>query len=130
MLDLRSIGVFVERFSKDVRLIIPINEKKQSDFKNEENKVRYVINEAFCPNGCNIIDPERKINGSPGLRIRFSRQGAEGEFVISAIEGDFDKIILKGELENGLPDELFVRIAVLCLKSWSIVIVNQMRIWL
>ncbi|MFH1093460.1 MAG: hypothetical protein V1739_04795 [Candidatus Omnitrophota bacterium] len=97
----------MERFSKDVRLIIPINEKKQSDFKNEENKVRYVINEAFCPNGCNIIDPERKINGSPGLRIRFSRQGAEGEFVISAIEGDFDKIILKGELENGLPDELF-----------------------
>jgi hypothetical protein len=31
----------------------------------------------------------------------------EGEFVISAIEGDFDKIMLSGELQDGEKDELF-----------------------
>lgn len=97
----------MERFSKDGRLIIPISEKKQPDAKGEESKIRYVINEAYCPKGCNIMDAEHKINGSAGLRIKFSRKGMEGEFVISAIEGDFDKIILKGTLENGVQDELF-----------------------
>jgi hypothetical protein len=31
----------------------------------------------------------------------------EGEFIISAIEGDFDKVILSGELKEGEKDELF-----------------------
>jgi hypothetical protein len=31
----------------------------------------------------------------------------EGEMVLSAIEGDFDKIILSGELEDGVKDELY-----------------------
>ena len=97
----------MERFSKDGRLIIPLSQKKEAESKAEEHKVRYVISEAYCPKGCNIIDQEHKINGSPGLRIKFSRKQAEGEFVISAIEGDFDKIILKGELIDGLQDELF-----------------------
>jgi len=41
------------------------------------------------------------------LRIKFKRPGAEGEFIISAIEGDFDKIILSGKLEDGVKDGLY-----------------------
>jgi hypothetical protein len=93
-------------YSKDGRLIIPLTERKKSEPK-DENKVRYIVNHAYCPNGCNIIDPNHEINGFPGLRIKFKRTGMEGEFIISAIEGDFDKIVLSGELKNGVKDDLY-----------------------
>ena len=95
------------RFSKDGRWIIPLSERKKTKPKHKEDKVRYVIKAAYCPNGCNLIDKKYKVNGSPGLRIKFKRPGTEGEFIISAIEGDFDKIILSGELKNGVKDELY-----------------------
>lgn len=94
-------------FSNDGRLIVPISERKKSKFKKDESKVRYVIKEAYCPKGCNIIDENYKINGAPGLRIRFKRPDSEGIFIISAIEGDFDKIILSGKLKEGVKDELY-----------------------
>ena len=97
----------MERFGKDGKLIIPLSQRKKGTEKTEEEKVRYVVTEAYCPNGCNIIDEEHKINGSGGLRIKFKRPGVEGELVLSAIEGDFDKIILSGELEDGVKDELY-----------------------
>ncbi len=97
----------MERFSKDGRWIIPLSKREDKKSKYEEDKVRYVIKEAYCPNGCNIVDGEYEINGSPGLRIKFKRPGHEGEFVISAIEGDFTKKILSGELKQGVKDELF-----------------------
>jgi hypothetical protein len=61
----------------------------------------------LCPNGCNLIEPNYPINGFPGLRIKFTRPEVKGEFVISAIEGDFDKSILSGTLEEGVKDELY-----------------------
>ncbi|MBL7187914.1 MAG: hypothetical protein ISS70_16450 [Phycisphaerae bacterium] len=97
----------MERFGKDGRLIIPLGQRKKSTKKTDEEKVRYVVTESYCPNGCNIIDKEYKINGVAGLRIKFKRPGMEGEFVLSAIEGDFDKIILSGELQDGVKDELY-----------------------
>jgi hypothetical protein len=97
----------MERFSKDGRLIIPLMQRKKDTKETDEEKVRYVVSEAYCPNGCNIIDNEHKINGVAGLRIKFKRPGMDGEFVLSAIEGDFDKIILSGELEDGVKDELY-----------------------
>ena len=97
----------MERFSKDGRLIIPLGQRKKGTKEADEEKVRYVVAEAYCPNGCNIIDKEHKINGVPGLWIQFKRPGMEGLFVLSAIEGDFDKIILSGELEDGVKDELY-----------------------
>ena len=96
-----------KRFDKDGRLVMPLSKRKKSPSKAEEDKVRYIISEAYCPNGCNIIDPNYKINGFAGLRVKFKRPGAEGEFIISAIEGDFDKIILSGKLEDGVKDELY-----------------------
>ena len=96
----------MERFSKDGRLIIPLGLRKKGTGETEEEKVRYVLTEAYCPNGCNIIDSEHKINGVPGLRMKFKRPGMEGELVLSAIEGDFDKIVLSGELQDGVKDEL------------------------
>jgi len=97
----------MERFSEDGRWIIPLAKRGKDKSKNNEDKVRYLIERAYCPNGCNIIDINYKINGLAGLRIKFRRPGAEGEFVISAIEGDFDKIVLAGELKDGIKDELY-----------------------
>jgi hypothetical protein len=94
----------MERFTKDGRLIIPqVKRKKGTDDK----KSRYVVTEAYCPNGCNIIDKEHNINGVPGLRVKFKRPGMEGELVLSAIQRDFDKIVLSGELKDGVKDELY-----------------------
>ena len=97
----------MKRFDKDGRLIIPLMKRKKGTKKTDEEKVRYVISEAYCPNGCNIIDPEHKINDMPGLRIKFERPGMKGEFVLSAIENDFGKIMLSGELEDGVKDILY-----------------------
>lgn len=96
----------MNRFNKDGRLIIPISQRKPRT-KKSEDKIRYVIGEAFCPKGCSLITNEHPINGFPGLFIGFRRIGVEGKLVISAIEGDFDKILLSGNLEKGVKDELF-----------------------
>jgi len=97
----------MDRFHKDGRLIIPITQRKKSDSASKKKDCRYLINEAYCPNGCNIMDEEHKIKNYPGLRIKYQRPGQEGEFVLSAIEGDFEKIILSGDLVDGVKDELF-----------------------
>ena len=97
----------MDRFSKDGRLIIPLGQRKKGTKETDEKQVRYVVTEAYCPNGCNIIDAERRINGVPGLRFKFKRSGMEGEFVLSAIEGDFEKTVLAGVLEDGVKDELY-----------------------
>lgn len=94
-------------YNKDGRLIIPITERKSHLPKKNENKIRYIVNQAFCPNGCNLIDREVLINGYPGIRIKFKRPGIEGEFVISAIEGDFDKKIISGNLIDKVKDDLY-----------------------
>ena len=88
----------MKRFSKDGRLIKPLSKREKAQSEKNDDKVRYVLDEAYCPNGCNILDVNYKINGLPGM---------EGEFVISAIEGDFDKIILSGELKDGVKDDLY-----------------------
>lgn len=95
----------MERFTEDGRLIIPLSERQAQ--KKEEENIRYLVNEAYCPNGCSIIDEENKISGKPGLKIKYKRPGAEGEFVISAIEGDFNKIVISGELVDGMADDLY-----------------------
>lgn len=87
--------------------MIPISERKTKTQPKDEEKVRYIINQAHCPMGCDILDQTIQINGFPGIRIKFRRPGVEGEFVISAIEGDFDKKILSGNLEEGVKDELY-----------------------
>lgn len=97
----------MERFGKDGRLIIPLMERQENSKQTTEDMVRYVVTEAYCPDGCSIMDKKHQLHGVPGLRIRYERPSMEGEFVISAIEGDFDKVILSGELKNGVKDDLF-----------------------
>ena len=70
----------MERFSKDGKLIIPLIERKKGTKETDEEKVRYVLTEAYCPNGCSIVDKEHEINGVPGLRFKFKRPGMEGEY--------------------------------------------------
>ncbi len=99
----------MKRFDKDGRLIIPLLERdrERREKKENESKIRYIITEAYCPAGCSIMDKGNEINGYPGLRIKYKRAGMEGEFVISAIEGDFEKKILSGKLEEGVKDDLY-----------------------
>lgn len=94
-------------YTNNGRLIIPLVKRKKKAQKMDEDKVRYIVTKAYCPKGCNIIDHEIDINGFPGIRIAFKRDGMEGEFVVSAIEGDFDKKVLRGELTEGAKDELY-----------------------
>lgn len=49
----------MERFSKDGRLIIPLGQRKRGTTETDEERVRYLVTEAYCPNGCNIIDKEQ-----------------------------------------------------------------------
>lgn len=97
----------MSKYSKNGRLLIPLSQRATIKSEKKESKVKYVITNAYCPNGCNIMDNDYLINGYPGLRIKFKRPGIEGEFIISAIEGDFEKYILSGELKNGVKDDLF-----------------------
>lgn len=53
----------MERFSKDGKLIIPLGQRKKGTKEADEEKVRYVVTEAYCPNGCNIIDADMVIIG-------------------------------------------------------------------
>jgi hypothetical protein len=94
----------MDRFTKDGKFILPQVQRKEGT---DEKKLRYVVTEAYCPNGCNIIDKEHKINGAPGLLVKFKRPGMEGKLVLSAIQRDFDKIVLSGELKDGVKDELY-----------------------
>ena len=97
----------MERFGKDGKLIIPLVQRKEGTKRTDEQEVRYVVTEAYCPNGCNVIDEENKINGFAGIRVKYKRLGMEGELVLSAIQGDFEKIIISGKLEEGVKDELY-----------------------
>jgi len=97
----------MERFGKDGKLIIPLMQRKEVAKQTDEREVRYVVTEAYCPNGCNIINEENKINGFAGISLKYKRPGIEGELVLSAIQGDFEKIILSGNLEEGVKDELY-----------------------
>jgi hypothetical protein len=97
----------MERFGKNGKLIVPLAQRRKNTKGVDERKVRWVVTEAYCPNGCNIIDKNYKINGVPGLRLKFKRPDMEGELVLSAIQSDFEKIILSGELKEGVKDELY-----------------------
>ena len=107
----------MQRFSKDGRWIMPVNERKKNKSKHKEDNVRYVIKAAYCQKGCNITDKNCEINGFPGLRIKFKRPGEEGEFVISAIEGDFEKEVLSGKLKKELRTNSIALNVVLCSQS-------------
>jgi hypothetical protein len=90
-------------YDSNGRLIVPV-----SNFKNEASisRQRFLVTEVYCANGHNLIDAENPINSYPGIRLKFRRAGNEGLFVISALEGEFDKIILSGKLETGLRFDL------------------------
>jgi hypothetical protein len=97
----------MERFSGDGRLIIPLSVRKGRKSGGNDEKARYVLEEAYCPKGCNIVDPDHEVDGFPGLRIKFRRPGMEGEFILSAVEGSLGRIILSGQLEDGVKDDLY-----------------------
>ena len=93
-----------DRFDTKGRLIMPVTEFKKGKALDKE---RLVITDVFCINGHNLIDKSHEINGYPGVRLKFKRPGNKGEFVISAIEDDFEKIILSGKLEKNKQYNLF-----------------------
>lgn len=95
-------------YSKNGRLMIPVKSRRRKQIASDNHcDYRYVVDEVYCPKGCNLIDKENEVNGFPSIRIGFKRNNDEGEFVISAVEGDFEKQVLSGNLEEGAKDELF-----------------------
>ena len=50
----------MERFGKDGKLIIPLAQRKKGTKELDEQKIRYVATEAYCPKGCSIIDRENE----------------------------------------------------------------------
>jgi hypothetical protein len=93
-----------DRFDNKGMLIMPVSEFKKGK---SSDKQRFVLMEVFCVNGHNLIDKNHEINGYPGIRLKFKRPGIKGEFVISAIEDDFEKIFLSGKLEKNKKYDLF-----------------------
>ena len=93
-----------ERFDSKGRLIMPVAEFKKGKATGKE---RFLITEVYCINGHNLIDKKHLINGYPGVRLKFKRSRSRGEFVISAIENDFDKTVVKGKLEKNKQYDLF-----------------------
>jgi hypothetical protein len=88
--------------------MVPVRSRRSRKISNDNPcNVRYVVDKVYCPKGCNLVDKKQIINGFPGIRIAFRREGSEGEFVISAIEGDFEKRVVRGSLQEGAKDELF-----------------------
>jgi len=76
----------MERFGKDGRLIMPLEQRGRKRKGVDERNVRWFVTEAYCPKGCSIVDKDHKINGVPGLRLKFKRLDMQGEVVLSAIQ--------------------------------------------
>ena len=92
---------------KDGKIIFPSFSRRKNRRKTGKSTTGRVLTEAYCPNGCNIISDKNIINGVSGLLLKFRRAGMHGEFVLSPIEGEFDKIILSGELTDKVKNEYY-----------------------
>ncbi|HOV62649.1 MAG TPA: hypothetical protein PLG43_02050 [Spirochaetia bacterium] len=88
----------MERFDEKGRMYIPLSwHKRDSPIEN----ARFVITEAYCQNGHSLMDHDCEVNGFPGIRLAFTVETQRGAFVISAVEGDFTKVMLSGFLSPG-----------------------------
>ena len=92
-------------FADDGHMIFPATQCQH--VAAEDGEARYVVDQAYCPQGCSILDKEHSIHGIPGLHIGFSRSDMKGELVLSAIQGDFERIILSGELVDRAKNNLY-----------------------
>jgi L-threonylcarbamoyladenylate synthase len=85
----------MEMFDKQGKLFIPVSKARKPTTVDEPT---WVVDCAFCVNGHSLIDKEHSIHGYPGIRLAFKRAGSQGEFVISSLAGELDKIVLSGTL--------------------------------
>jgi hypothetical protein len=92
-----------QRFDENGRMYIPLSWHKKDNPIDDE---RFVVTEAYCPNGHSLIDPLHEINGFPGIQLAYRDSERNGLFVVSAIEGDFTKVLLSGFLQSGRKLEL------------------------
>lgn len=101
-----------KRFDDKGKLIIPEVVKRKKDKQKEsefdipeiikETRTFYIIKQAFCPNGHNLVDKKHIISGYPSIRLRYKRKdNTKTEIAISAVLGDPQKIILHGNLIFG-----------------------------
>lgn len=91
-------------FTDDGHIIIPQASGRHGTVG--DNEERHVVGHAYCTRGCSIIDGDNLIHGCPGLRMSFSGPSTHGEFVLSPILGDFEKVVLEGELVDGVKLDL------------------------
>jgi len=91
-----------EMFDANGRLHIPVNEKGKVRFpksKLEVSDEKYIIKEAFCPNGHSLISDTR-INGFGGIHLIFTDLNdlKEVEIIISPVIGERKVMVQKGDV--------------------------------
>ena len=91
-----------EMFGADGRLHIPVSIKgnvKLPTSKVEVNKEKFIIKEAYCPNGHSLISDTR-INGYGGIHFIFTdiNETKEVDIIISPVIGERKVMVQKGDV--------------------------------
>lgn len=95
-----------KRFNNNGCWIYP-NDPTPKTTKSEPTKQRHIVEAAFCPNGCNLLTADYQFQGVNGIHLKFKGENREGEFVISAVEGDNDELMLFGQRVLGERDDFY-----------------------
>lgn len=95
-----------EIYDKDGKLHIP----SPTEWSMAKEAVRHAVTvaAAYCTQGHDLVDPDRVVGETAGIRVGFRRPcGDVGEVVLSATLGCFDKVVLSSELAEGEALDLF-----------------------
>lgn len=53
---------------------------------------KLVIGQVYCPHGCSLIAPYKKIHGHPSIHLRATHQGRSGSIYLDPVSGMHDNI--------------------------------------
>ena len=89
----------MRRFDSKGKWKIPSTRKPKKKKLADEDCI--VVNECYCPNGHNLIDPEVSFKNHPGIVIRVKKGSETGSIALSPICGDKAKHAIDIELSEG-----------------------------
>ena len=68
-------------------------EKRRETIEIEIPSKAIRIRHAYCPKGCNLMDPEHKINGYPSITVLGKYKGKEGLIHLDPVYGSYTNIM-------------------------------------
>ncbi|MCD6527901.1 MAG: hypothetical protein J7K75_13015 [Desulfuromonas sp.] len=95
-----------KRFNNNGCWIYPNNPPIQSTQSTAAPKP-HIVKTAYCPKGCNLLSADHQFQGVSAIHLKFKGENREGEFVISAVEGDHDELVLSSQRIAGEKDDLY-----------------------